>query len=129
LAGVTLDAGVLIAGERNEARFWAVWRQILDLPIVVPAPVLAQVWRGQQSQTLVRILRACEVEPLDYDLARRVGEACARSGTKDIADGALVVGAALRGDDIITSDLADIRRLTAVVPLSGRVLDFNSLRL
>jgi predicted nucleic acid-binding protein len=129
LAGVTLDAGVLISGERNETRFWAVWRQIMDLPIVVPAPVLAQVWRGQRSQSLSRILRACEVEPLDRELARRVGEACARAGTKDIADAAVVVGAAQRGDDIITTDLADIRRLTVAVPFRGRVLDFSKFQL
>lgn len=128
MAGVTLDAGVLIAAERNDPRFWAVWRQILDLPIVIPAPVLAQVWRGARSQALSRVLKACEVEPMDERLARMIGEACGRAGTTDIADAAVVVGAAARGDDIITTDLLDIRHLTVSVRLRGRVLDFNALR-
>lgn len=65
---------------------------------------------------------------MDERLARMIGEACGRAGTTDIADAAVVVGAAARGDDIITTDLLDIRHLTVSVRLRGRVLDFNALR-
>ena len=121
--------GTLEGAARNDRRFWILWQQIVDIPIVVPAPVLAQVWRGPQSQPLARVLRACAIEPVDERLARMAGEAFGRSQTTDIADAVVVVGAADRGDDIISTDLLGIRRLTASVPLRGRVLDFNALRL
>ncbi len=66
---------------------------------------------------------------MDERLARMAGEACGRSQTTDIADAVVVVGAADGGDDSITTDLLNIRRLTASVPLRGRVLDFDALRL
>jgi hypothetical protein len=50
--GVTYDAGALVAADRGERRQWARHRALLarrDVP-VVPAPVLAQCWRGGSRQ-------------------------------------------------------------------------------
>jgi len=46
--GVTYDTGALIAADRDERRLWARHRALFtrrEVP-VVPAPVLAQAWRG-----------------------------------------------------------------------------------
>jgi hypothetical protein len=47
-AGVTLDAGALIAFEASDGRMRALVRLTHErnLPVVIPAGVLAQVWRG-----------------------------------------------------------------------------------
>jgi hypothetical protein len=127
--GLTLDAGALIAADRDDRRFWAYWRRALELGVVctVPSPALAQAWRGPRNARLASLLAGCRVEPLTEPLARRAGELCGRSGTADIVDAAVVVSAASRGDEIVTSDVADIRRL---VDASGRrlvVLAVNQL--
>jgi hypothetical protein len=46
--GVTYDTGALIAADRGERRMWARHRALLTLREVptVPAPVVAQSWRG-----------------------------------------------------------------------------------
>ena len=46
--GVTYDTGALIAADRGERRMWARHRALLALREVptVPAPVVAQSWRG-----------------------------------------------------------------------------------
>ena len=46
--GVTYDSGALIAADRGERRMWARHRALLLRGMVptVPAPVLAQSWRG-----------------------------------------------------------------------------------
>jgi hypothetical protein len=126
--GVVLDAGVLVAAERNEKRFWAVWDEIIDLPKLVPTPVLAQVWRGQPSAALERVLKACRIQILDVWAAKRVGELCARTRTSDIADATVMFLASLRGDDVLTTDLRDMRRLTAGLVFRGRIMDFDAFR-
>lgn len=92
---------------------WAWHRLTLSQEIVptVPAVVLAQGWRGGPQPQLSRLLAGCHVEPLDEQLARSAGAACGRSGTSDIVDAAVVVGASTRGDLVVTSDPIDIRRL------------------
>ena len=126
--GVTLDAGVLLAAERNERRFWALWRELATVPKVIPAGVLAQVWRGRQSDPLLRVLDACQVEPLARWNAQRVGELLARTGTRDTVDAAVMFGAAHRGDDILTTDVPDLRRLTAGLTFSGRIVDYSAFK-
>lgn len=126
--GVTLDAGPLVAAERNDRRFWALWREIAPLPKVIPAGVLAQVWRGQRSVPLIRVIDACRIEPLSRWNAEKIGELLARTGTRDIVDAAVMFGAAYRGDDILTTDVRDLRRLTVGVPFEGRIVDFTQFK-
>lgn len=122
---IVYDAGPLIAAERNDRRIWAEHRVRLEMGIVplVPAPIVAQVSRSPQQVQLRRLLRGCEVVPLDESGAHRVGALMGQVGTSDIADAALVSVAVGREADIVTSDRADIHRLLAKSPHSLRILD------
>jgi len=114
--GLTLDTGALIAAEKRARSFWALWERALELraPVTIPAAVLGQVWRGN-SPVVARLLASCNVENLDETAAKRAGELLAASRTSDVVDASVVVGAAARGDTILTSDPEDIARLVAVL--------------
>ena len=122
-AGLTLDSGALIAAEKGERRFWALWKEALDrgAPITAQAAVVAQVWRGT-SPVIARLLRACEVEALTEERAKQVGRLLALSRSADIVDAAVVVGAAERRDAILTSDPDDIERLVRALGRSVAII-------
>jgi hypothetical protein len=116
--GVTYDTGALIAADRGERRLWARHRALLAARVspTVPAPVVAQAWRGGGRQALLgQLLRGCDVEPLDDQLARAVGTLAARAGTTDIVDATVAEGALRRHDLVISSDPDDL------AALAGRV--------
>ncbi len=76
------------------------------------AIVIAQVWRdpaGRQAR-LARLLYTMDVRDVDERLGREAGVLMGRSGTTDAVD-ATVVLIAEPGDEIITSDPVDLRRL------------------
>ena len=75
------------------------------------------------------VLTACLIEPLDESLARAAGELCGRAGTSDVVDAAIVASASRRGDDILTSDPADLVHLAGFVAPRPRILDLTRLRL
>ncbi|MDH4280177.1 MAG: twitching motility protein PilT [Acidimicrobiia bacterium] len=110
---MTYDAGALIAAERNDRRIWALHRRALERAVVptVPAGVLAQGWRGGPQAQMSRLLGGCRVEDLDDARARSAGAACRAAGTSDVVDAAVVVGAAARGDLVVTSDPGDLIQL------------------
>jgi hypothetical protein len=114
--GVTYDAGALIAAERGQRRMWARHRALLvrrEVP-VVPAPVLAQAWRGSNRQANLSRLRAgCHTEPLDDTRAKAIGALATRAGTSDIVDAFVVEGALRRHDLVITSDPGDLHAIAA----------------
>jgi hypothetical protein len=115
-AGMTLDAGALIALDRGNKRMIALLHEGLTQgrAFRVPSGVLAQVWRDGRAQvTLARFLRTEEVEivPLDDQVARACGELCGASNTADIIDASVVILARQRRDVIVTSDPSDLRRL------------------
>jgi predicted nucleic acid-binding protein len=114
VAGLTLDAGALIAYERGEERV----REILavayarGLVPTIPAVALAEVWRGDAKDARVaRLLKACSIEVVDERLARSAGRL--RRGTPGVStiDACIAVGVSRRGDAIATSDAEDMRRL------------------
>lgn len=113
-SGLTLDSGALIAAEKQVRRFLVLWALALErgARITVPAVVLAQVWRGN-SPAIARLLPACSIEEMDESRAKLVGRLLARTRSADVIDAAVVVGAASRGDSIVTSDPGDIGRLVA----------------
>ena len=116
MAGVTYDTGALVAAERNDRRMWSLHAAFLaeEVVPVVPAPVLAEAWRGGARQaSLSRFLALCEVEPLSEDQARRVGVLAGKASHDDIVDVTVVEGAARRGDAVVTSDEQHIRRIAA----------------
>jgi predicted nucleic acid-binding protein len=124
MAGLTLDAGALIAAERGDRRFWAIWKEAerRDVDVTVPATVVAQVFRGARAAVIHRLLKACVVEPLDDARARRAGRLCAASKTSDVVDASVVASAATRGDDVVTGDPTDLRRLAAATHGVGRLI-------
>jgi hypothetical protein len=122
MSGLTFDAGALIAFEKGDRRVRATVRDAVadGRKITVPAGVLGQVWRdGARQVLLVRLLASdgIEIEPLDDWLARSAGQLCGLTRTRDVIDASVVVGAKIRGDVILTSDVEELRRLDANVEL------------
>ena len=116
--GITYDTGALIAADRAERRIWARHRALLALRVMptVPAPVLAQPWRGGSRQAqLAGLLAGCGVEALDDGQARSVGSLAARAATTDIVDVCVVERAVRRNDLVVSSDPDDLRAIAAAV--------------
>lgn len=112
---MTLDTGALIAIERDAREVAAEVAAALrrrDV-VVIPAVVLAQAWRGPRSAKVGLLARHSRIESFTEEGARAVGELLARSGTSDVVDAAVALSAASRGDKLLTSDPADLRRLAA----------------
>jgi hypothetical protein len=122
MAGLTLDAGALIAFDRNDRRLVALIAQSLEHghSLAVPAGVVGQVWRdGRRQARLARFLGSdmVEVETLDDQRARQAGQLCGVRGVSDVIDASVVLCARARGHRIATSDPADLQRLDPAAPL------------
>jgi hypothetical protein len=124
MAGITYDAGALLAAEKGSRALWALHKRALDrgLRPTVPAGVLAQAWRGGPQPQLSRLLSGCRFEALNEAASRASGQACARSRQPDVVDASVVVGALVREDVIFTSDADD---LTAIARALGKRLVFH----
>ncbi|MEI8002199.1 MAG: PIN domain-containing protein [Actinomycetes bacterium] len=117
---VTLDAGILVALERDDRRARATLASLVRsgwLP-TVPAVVVAEVWRGPRQARLARVLGASRIEPLDEATARRAGLLNARAGRDDPVDAVVVVTAATHGGQLWTLD-PDLRELAEHLPAGG----------
>lgn len=122
MPGLTLDAGALIAFERNNRWVVALIARSLahEHPVAVPAGVVGQVWRdGGRQARLARLLGSerIEVEPLDDRRARAAGQLCGVTGTTDVVDASVVLCARAHRHRIATSDPDDLRRLDPTVLL------------
>jgi hypothetical protein len=106
-----LDAGAFIATERGDREVVARVKRERKLgrPPLTNGSVVAQVWRGGSGRQvpLAKLLASVEVVPVDDRLGRRAGLLLSRTGTSDAVD-ASVVCLAQDGDDILTSDPADL---------------------
>lgn len=114
--GVTYDTGALVAADRGERRLWVRHKALLALREVptVPAPVVAQAWRGGGRQALLaRFLVGCEIEALDDGQARIVGTLAARTSADDIVDATVVEGALRRHDLVVSSDPDDLHAIAS----------------
>jgi len=122
MSGVTYDTGALVAAERNDRRMWALHAGFLaeEVVPVVPAPVLAEAWRGGTRQaSLSRCLAMCRIEPLSEDQARRVGVLAGKASHANIVDVTVVESAARRSDAVITSDEQHFHEPTLVFRRTG----------
>lgn len=112
-----LDTGALIALERNDREMWVRLKGALtsdEVPIT-HAGVLAQAWRGGPQQArLAHALGGIEILPLDEDLGRSAGQLLAASGLSDVIDAAVAL-LAHDGDDVYTSDRADLEVLLSIL--------------
>ena len=116
MAGVTYDTGALVTAERNDRAMWALHAGFLAEEVVpsVPAPVLAEAWRGGGRQaSLSRLLAMCEVEAMSQEQARRVGVLAGKAGHDDVVDVTVVEGAARRRDAVVTSNDDHIRLIAS----------------
>ncbi|HEY3820640.1 MAG TPA: PIN domain-containing protein [Polyangiaceae bacterium] len=119
---IALDSGALIALERADDRIRALCREALraGVRIVVPAPVLAQVWREGRRQAVLAMLlkgRTTEVAELDAELAKAAGVLCGRAGTSDIVDACLALVARQERAVVVTGDAEDMLRLDPGLPM------------
>ncbi|MGC2374109.1 MAG: PIN domain-containing protein [Solirubrobacteraceae bacterium] len=114
MAGLTLDAGALIAYERGDARV----REIIAVAYArgfvptIPAIALAEVWRGDAKDARVaRLLKASSIEVIDEHLARKAGHLRRATPGAGAIDACIAVGVRKRGDTIATSDPNDMQTL------------------
>ncbi len=116
---LVLDSGALVALERNERAMWVRLKaaQLEGESPVTHAGVLGQVWRGGPRQArLSQALEGIDVRALDAPLGRAAGQLLAAAGLADVIDAGVVLLAA-DGDEIVTMDHRDLRRLAEA---SGR---------
>jgi predicted nucleic acid-binding protein len=116
MPGVTLDAGGLIALDRNDRRVVVLLARARETGarVTVPASALAQAIRRPDRQVrLSRLIRqpTTDVISLDRVDATNVGRLLAASGTSDIADAHVVVCARRASQPVVTSDPGDLRQL------------------
>jgi len=119
-----LDAGALIALERNDRAVWAALKlaALAGEDVVVPTTVLAQVWRRKPSQALLsKALQHCALDPFDR-IAKQVGELCGKASTSDVCDAHVALAASAGGGVLYTSDPADLRRLVAACGRSAPII-------
>lgn len=124
-AGITLDAGALIAIDRDNRQMVVLLARASEAGAVltVPATALAQAIRRPERQVrLARLIRqpTTDVVALDRVDATSVGRVLAASRTRDIVDAHVVVCARRANQQVVTSDADDLLRLDptlAVVPV------------
>lgn len=114
--GVTLDAGGLIAVDRNHRRMIALLARAVETGarITVPATALAQSVRVPARQVrLSRLVRqpTTDLLPLDGPDATQVGMLLGTSRTTDIVDAHVVICARRKSQCIVTSDPDDLELL------------------
>lgn len=122
MTGLTLDAGALIALDRDDRRVIALLARAHETnrAVTIPASALAQAVRAPHRQArLARLVRqpTVDVVALDRVDAVHVGRLLAATGTSDVVDAHVVVCARRAGTAVVTSDPDDLRRLDPRVPL------------
>jgi hypothetical protein len=122
MPGVTLDAGALIAVDRNDRRVVVLLARARETGarVTIPATALAQAVRQPDRQVrLARLIRqpATDVIALDRVDATNVGRLLAASGTSDIADAHVVICARRSNQQVVTSDPGDLRALDPALRL------------
>lgn len=122
MAGVTLDAGGLIALDRDDRRMVVLLARARETGarVTVPASVLAQAIRRPDRQVrLARLIRQPTTDVIDLGRvdATNVGRLLAASGTSDIADAHVVICARRTDQPVITSDPGDLGQLDPALRL------------
>lgn len=119
---VVLDAGALIAFEKNDRRI----RTLIELALKhggalhAPAGVVGQVWRdGRRQARLARLLGSglVEVQALDCAEAQAAGVLCGQSKTRDVIDASVVLAARRHRATVVTSDPEDVKRIDPGITL------------
>lgn len=129
MTNLVLDAGALIALDRNDRSAWALLRNAADdsAEVSVPTGVIAQAWRdGSRQALLARALSHCDEIPLDGVIARASGLLCGQAKTVDIVDSSVAVVAAARARGgivaLVTSDPTDLEHLLQTLGTPVRLI-------
>ncbi|MCZ7535654.1 MAG: PIN domain nuclease [Acidimicrobiia bacterium] len=116
MAGITLDAGALIALDRDDRRVIALLARSAETraTVTIPASALAQAVRRPDRQVrLARLVRqpTIDVVSLGRIDATNVGRVLAASGTTDVVDAHVVICARRANQAVVTSDPDNLRAL------------------
>jgi hypothetical protein len=122
MAGVTLDAGALIALDRDDRRIIVLLARAVETNsrVTIPSSALAQAIRRPERQArLSRLIRqpTSNVVALDHVDAVSVGRLLAASGTSDVVDAHVVICARRSGARVVTSDPGDLSLLDPTLEL------------
>lgn len=119
-----LDAGPLIAAERDRRRFAALVSVALaeDAVLRTTEAIVAQVWRNPTQANLGRALSAVEILP-EFGDGRRIGELLATTSTSDVVDAHLAILARRLSEPVLTSDIDDLQLLCEAA--NATVIDWN----
>jgi len=116
VSGLTLDAGGLMALDRDDRRVLALLARAAErgMRVTIPATALAQAVRSPVRQArLARLVRqpSTDLKPLDGPDATATGLLLAASRTSDIVDAHVVICARRAGQVVVTSDPDDLLRI------------------
>jgi predicted nucleic acid-binding protein len=119
---MTLDAGGLIAVDRNDRRMLVLLARVQETGarVTVPATALAQaISQPERQARLSRLVRQpnTDVAVLDRVDATIIGRLLAASGTADIVDAHVVICARRTRQPVVTSDADDLRALDPSIKL------------
>jgi hypothetical protein len=122
MAGVTLDAGGLIALDHDDRRVIVLLARAVETNsrVTIPSSALAQAIRRPERQArLARLIRqpTSDVIALDRVDAVNVGRLLAASGTSDAVDAHVVVCARRSAQGVVTSDPDDLSLLDPTLEL------------
>jgi hypothetical protein len=122
MPGVTVDAGGLIALDRNDRRVIVLLARAIETNsrVTIPASALSQAMRRPERQArLSRLIRqlSTDVVALDRVDAVHVGRLLAATGTSDVVDAHVVVCARRSAQRVLTSDPDDLSRLDPTLDL------------
>lgn len=122
MPGITLDAGGLIALDRNDRRVVVLLARASETSarVTVPATALAQAIRWPERQArLARLIRQPTTDVINLDRidATKVGRLLATSGTADVVDAHVVICARRSQQRVVTTDPEDLRRLDPTLQL------------
>jgi hypothetical protein len=121
---LVLDAGALLAIDRRDRQVGALLRvaQQERIPVRTSPAVVAQVWRyGARQARLARVLVGVAVPPLDLDTGKRLGVLLGTTNSSDVVD-AHVASLARAGDQVLTSDLDDLRILLDALSVTAKLI-------
>jgi predicted nucleic acid-binding protein len=127
MTGLTFDTGALIGLERAHHSMRKVYVTAIahDIPITVPAVVVAEWWRaGFKEKERGRILRSVLVEAVTDSIARLAGRALTILPRAQVVDALVMASASTRGSEVVyTSDPTDLQSLRE------QVREFRSIRI
>ncbi|HEY3252741.1 MAG TPA: hypothetical protein VGJ91_02295 [Polyangiaceae bacterium] len=111
---LVFDAGAFVAVERLDRDVIALIKRerLAQRSPVTHGGIIGQVWRGGggRQANLARLLPGIDIIALDDSLGRKVGLLLKQTKTSDVVDAAVAL-LAKDGDEIVTSDVRDLRPL------------------